>query len=396
MVKPSDIQITRVAVRGFRSLENVTVSLSPVTVLVGPNGSGKSAFVDALAFLRQALYQSPQDAFRGRGGIEEVITRTGTKPNCISLEVGLESRTSTPFQGSYRVKFKAIDERTRFSLEEERCEFTMGPESDRTSGQFVIEGGEWKESIPGAKPRLAENRLGLPLMSSTAEFAPIYDALTSMCFYNIIPDNLKAMQAPEDGGRLAPDGSNAAVILRRLRQTDETLYRTVVKAVSQIVPSIRAITAEKRGNKLTLTFDESFKEKPPVSFDALSMSDGTLRVLGILLAIYQADAPSLVALEEPETAIHPGAAATLVEAIQEAARRTQILITTHSPDLLSRFDVDALRAVERRDGVSVIRPIAQSQREAIEHRLFTAGEIHRMEGLPLPFYRSIILSEVIR
>jgi predicted ATPase len=72
----------------------------------------------------------------------------------------------------------------------------------------------------------------------------------------------------------------------------------------------------------------------------------------------------------------------LAEALQEAALRTQILITTHNPDLITRFDVDALRAVERNaDGVTVIAPVAESQREAIRRRLFTAGEIHRIEGL---------------
>jgi predicted ATP-dependent endonuclease of OLD family len=72
----------------------------------------------------------------------------------------------------------------------------------------------------------------------------------------------------------------------------------------------------------------------------------------------------------------------LAEALQEAGLRTQVLITTHSPDLISRFGTEMLRAVERTpDGVTVIAPIIESQREAIRRRLFTAGELHRIEGL---------------
>jgi len=112
------------------------------------------------------------------------------------------------------------------------------------------------------------------------------------------------------------------------------------------------------------------------------MSDGTLHALGILLAAYQENPPTLIAFEEPEARVHPGAAAVLAEALQEAGLRTQVLLTTHSPDLITRFDVDALRAVERTaSGATVIAPIAESQREAIIHRLFTAGELHRIEGL---------------
>lgn len=90
----------------------------------------------------------------------------------------------------------------------------------------------------------------------------------------------------------------------------------------------------------------------------------------------------MIAFEEPEAAVHPGAAAVLAEALQEAGLRTQVLLTTHSPDLITRFDVDALRAVDRNaSGVTVIAPIVESQREAIRRRLFTAGELHRIEGL---------------
>lgn len=379
MSKFSDALITRVAVRGFRSLENVVVDLEPVTVLVGPNGTGKSSFVDALAFLQQSLTVSPQEAFRSRGGVKQVRTLTGQRPPTLAIEVDIKSRAEGLFSGSYSARFRLKADNT-FSIPEEVCEMTTGTE--RTVHRFVVQHGKWIESVAGAEPKLTRNWLALPVLSGIEYFAPMYNALTTMHPYNVTPEALRAWQESGRGDQLALDGSNAVSVLKQLIDEDEPLYRRIVQAVSQIVPSIREITPKGLARALTLAFSESFVGHKDVSFDASSMSDGTLQVLGILLAVYQPEAPTLVGFEEPETAVHPGAAAVLAEALQEAGLRTQILITTHSPDLITRFDVESLRAVDRTaDGVTVIAPIAESQREAIRRRLFTAGEIHRMEGL---------------
>jgi len=377
----SEAIITQVQVQGFRSLENVTLELAPVTVLVGPNGSGKSAFVDALAFLQQALYSSPQVAFDSRGGFEEVITRTGHRPNTVSIQVQIQSRTPGAFSGSYFVRFR-LKKRPSPLAVQESCEITTGPE--RTVQRFEVEDGKWTRSAAGLEPQLAKGRLALPLMTGLESFAPIYNALTSICVYHIGLETLRARQKADPGARLAMDGSNAASVVQRLLETDDPAYQRVVQTIAAVVPSIRGIGVKTRPGEreLTFTFSESFVGHQDVQFLAAGMSDGTLHVLGILVAAYQENPPALIAFEEPEAAVHPGAAAVLAEALQEAGLRTQVLITTHSPDLLTRFETEMLRAVERTlDGVTVIAPIAESQREAIRRRLFSAGELHRIEGL---------------
>jgi len=377
----SEALITRVVVRGFRSLEDVAVDLEPVTVLVGLNSSGKSSFLRVLDFVSDALRSSPEEAFSRKGGIGHIITRTGKRPNTISLQVKIASRTEGAFSGTYLVKFGKLDENTEFCVLEETCEMITEPEG--TPHRFKVIAGEFQESTEGVKVDLAESRLALPIFSGIKHFAPMFEALTSMYFYSIEPDVIGETQILGVGERLNLSGSNAASVLERLKSADPISFRNVVEIISRIVPSIQDVVVKRRSPSFgTVSFEEMFSNEQPISFDALDMSEGTLRALAILLATYQAKPPTLVAIEEPETAIHPGAAAVLAEALQEAGLRTQILVTTHSPDLITRFDVESLRAVERTaDGVTVIAPIAESQREAIRRRLFTAGEIHRMEGL---------------
>jgi predicted ATPase len=95
------------------------------------------------------------------------------------------------------------------------------------------------------------------------------------------------------------------------------------------------------------------------------------------------DRPTLIVYEEPENGLYARSLRSLFELISEASQYTQVIITTHSPDLMSLFDVDALRVVEMTPEGTKIGPVADWQRQAIRDRLFPPGEIMRMEGLQM-------------
>ena len=124
-------------------------------------------------------------------------------------------------------------------------------------------------------------------------------------------------------------------------------------------------------------------------FLANNMSDGTLRALGILVALFQERHDPkkrvlLVGVEEPEIALHPAAAGVLLDALRDAADNTQIIITSHSPDLLDDKDLDpeSILAVEARDGITVIAGIDEAGKSAVRDRLYTtAGELLRLDQL---------------
>ena len=131
----------------------------------------------------------------------------------------------------------------------------------------------------------------------------------------------------------------------------------------------------------------SVGEVNPWASHANNVSDGTLRALGPLVAVAQlADGGvpvRLVGIEEPETALHPAAAGVLMDALREAAVHTQVVVTTHSPDLLDQIDpeTDRLLAVQMRDGNTEIGPIDRASREAIRKHLYSPGELLRMDQL---------------
>ncbi len=142
------------------------------------------------------------------------------------------------------------------------------------------------------------------------------------------------------------------------------------------------------GPRETLEFRQDVKgAKHPWKFYATNVSDGTLRALGILVAVMQlADRSTpvrLVGIEEPETALHPAAAGALMNALTEAAEHTQVIVTSHSTVLLDELDVDehAPLVVISEQGETRLAPMDSASRESIHNHLYSAGDLHRMDQL---------------
>jgi hypothetical protein len=114
---------------------------------------------------------------------------------------------------------------------------------------------------------------------------------------------------------------------------------------------------------------------------AAQESDGTLRVAAILTALFQQPPLSLIGFEEPELAVHPGAIPLLFDFLKEASTCSQILLTTHSPDLLDLLDIDEIRVVERRGGATAVARVEERQRELVRKRLLSTSDVLHAEGL---------------
>ena len=107
-----------------------------------------------------------------------------------------------------------------------------------------------------------------------------------------------------------------------------------------------------------------------------------VRLLALLVALNQRRPLPLIGIEEPELTVHPGSLAVLADLINEAALRSQVIVTTHSPDFVDSITeykaVDSLRIVELVDGATNVASVAKAQVEAVRERLFSPGELHRM------------------
>ena len=241
--------------------------------------------------------------------------------------------------------------------------------------------------MPGLGPALDPAALALPVVGGEERFAPVLKTLASMRVYSIDPGKVGEMQDPDSGVTLRPDGSNAASVLQEIdRRSHGDDSQRICEILGSIVPNTTRVYPSKQGNKLTLEFTQEWGEKKRLKFEAFSMSDGTLRALGLLTAVYQPAAPSLIVIEEPEATIHPGALGTVLDILRTASRKMQVVVTTHSPELLdAKWIQDShLRIVTWHEGATRVTPVSDASRQALREHLMGAGELLRSNALNAP------------
>ena len=368
-------RIRQAYIRNYKSLGQVAVQLGPFCVFIGPNGAGKTNFVDALTFVHDCLSESVELAFKNRGGIGAVRRRSAGHPTHIGIRLILDLPGGLTADYAFEIAAKPTEQ---FSIAKERCVVGKFMEQEHI---FEVEDGRFTRDIPGIKPRVSPDRLALFAASATEEFRPVYDFLTSMLMYSIVPGRLRELQEPDPGNFLKRDGSNAAAVLKRIRdenQNDER-YDRLCSLLSKVVQGIVKVEYRSMGQRETLQFKHDVGLKHPWTFEALNMSDGTLRALGVLLAVYQRGHARVVVIEEPEATIHPAVTELIVQVLMDASLERQVLLTTHSPDILDYKGLEdtQIRVVTIERNATLIAPVSKAGREAIRDRLYTPGELFR-------------------
>lgn len=370
--------VSSVSIRNYKSIARCRVDLGPLTLLVGPNGAGKSNFLDSLRFVADALNTTLEFALRDRGGIQSVRRRSRGHPTHFGIRLDLR----LPDGRAAHYAFKIGAERDgAFSVQREECRiYASLPEPEVF---FVVEDGKVTASSAEVGSILEPDRLALVTLSGLAEFRAVYDPLRRMGFYNLNPQRIRNLQDPDPGQLLARDGRNLAALVRELgRYEDGQILQQVADHLRAVVPGVLGVEHKPIGPKETIEFRQLVAgDEHPWRFLAENMSDGTLRALGILVAAFQAGTNgrrvSLVGIEEPEMALHPGATEVIAVALLLASQTVQLIATTHSPDLLDHKEIrdEHLLAVSAERGETIIGPLDSVVRSALRDRLYRPGEL---------------------
>jgi predicted ATPase len=381
-------QITRVVLENYKSIAECDVRLQPLTIVVGPNGAGKSNFLDALQFVSDVLLDGFDRSISDRGGIEELLHHAPGKtedryPRTLGVHLSLQ--THDDIGARFSVVLRSIAPGDYFVAHEE-C--TVEQRGDKFPGPYYrLESGNLETNMALLKPvtsTQAPDRLILQRAAAYPEFASVYRALSAIRSYHIDPVALRVPRALGQTSALSQDGTNIASVLRGLAQSGNGRLDRIQRYLAALLPGFEGVEIRHVAGLGILYFRMTSADgRAKTDYPITSMSDGTLRALVVLVALFQTPASTLNLLEEPETAVHPGAIRVLLDAMFEASERNQILITTHSPDLLDQKDIpeDSVLAVEAEEGVTRIGPIDDVGRSAMRDRLFTAGELLRTGGL---------------
>ena len=396
--------LTRAEVSNYKSIAAVDLNFEAENVIVGQNGVGKSNLLDAFHFMRDAIRDGLDQAITRRHGILSIRRWSKTRPYNISMKFCFKSPKGS---GDYR--FVIASGGGDFSVVEEEAHwfgpnpFVMTPRgeiAEKVHFRFGRSGNnkfhfDVPEDIFGkvGRPNISGSELLMTQFGQSSPgplgyfFQQLRDELSSFGAYSIYPNRIREPQTISNLEVLADDGSNLASIVRQMRSTTFRASRdALTNAMRQVLPILTEIRIESAGGFYVPVF--RVKETESITGHDLNMSqisDGTLRMLGMIAAFYQPKSPSKIAIEEPEQMIHPGLLPILIDSARDYLdnrdRNRQVFITTHSPNLLDLFKPESVIGATFENGVSKFSRLSSRQMAIIREGLYTPGELMVVEGI---------------
>jgi predicted ATPase len=363
--------IKEIHIQNFKSIRDVRVDLTPVTVLIGRSGAGKSNFIRAIRFVRNYLVD-PGKAVQIEGGWNRIFPFGAKEDLHFSIRFKIPGYES---DFSYQVVWQAHPHTADLVVSEERL--LLG-------GNVIFgrSGKQW-EAWPDARPKPnVQPVLYISSFPTVTEAVLAFTALTSGIGWHDFPADVFLSSARDEKSQtkgLADSASNYLDVLRDLTQNLQSQHsrRQILARIRQINPSVCSLELDSiiKPTRIVVTHEVG-NERIPLELS--QESDGFRRYYAHLLALYQFPSKQLLMFEEPENGIYPGALQNLAEEFRSAfeQERGQVLLTTQSPALLDGFDPDSIRVVEVDDNQSTrIGRLEPAQLQAVKDHLLVPGEL---------------------
>ncbi len=376
--------LQKLSLRNFRSVKDEVIVFPNPLFLVGRNDTGKTNVLEALSFLSDCMGLPLRTAVDSRGGFSRLSHQHSAgepeeAPIYVRADFFLKASQQT---GHYAFSLGFIGGSFYdFEVLHEQCYLT--DEAGETVW-FDREADQFRTNVSGFSLQLDIEALALPLASGTKAFAPVRRALEAMRVYAIEPNRMRESKASSDSRYLHRDGANVVSILQKMSARDPDVLERIRELLNAVVPSLTGLyLVNERNAEPVLMFTQEASQNAGFFFSASRMADGTLRVLGLLTAAMQEPPPAVIAFDEPELYLHPGAIGAVSDVIRMAAGRSQVIVTTHSPELIDGkwITPDNLRVVQKRDGATQVVGLDAAPRKTIRQNLMGAGELMRANAL---------------
>lgn len=363
--------ISRLSLKNWKNFHDVEAELRPRMFVIGPNASGKSNLFDALRFLRDLAQNGLRSAVRARGGVSAIRCLAAEERSAIELEIVLsddEGRTLW----RYALAFDQ-DSNERPRIERETVE-------DLRAGTVLLSRPDSKDG----KDEALRTQTALEQVAANRKFREIAVFLGQIAYRHIIP---QVVRAPSDfSSGVVPDDPYGRDFVARLwstpTETRKARLDRIVRVLNVAVPQLSEldVAVDDPGTAPHLVVRHEHWRHHTARQTEAQLSDGTLRLLGVLWALFEGDGPLL--LEEPELSLHAELVRHLPEMfgqVQQEIRKMrrqrgsgsrQLLVSTHSAELLSSGGIAAEEVLRLEPGPGGTRLEAASPSDK---ELFLAG-----------------------
>lgn len=396
--------IRKIRIVGYKSFDELELSLRPLMVIMGPNSSGKSNFLDALYILSRAVSEKnlktafdghrglPLESFYyGKEGYESNLSKKSLE--CMfEVDLALSERTISKIERLVREKRSGIESPgapKKKIITERFLRYILKIEILPKSGYLRVtdeclralkKNGEEKTRKPFLERM--EGRISLRMegqshptyydigLDHTVVSTPLYEPhyphiaafkeeLSNWSTYYLEPKTLMRKDVPlANVLGIGAAGENLAAFLNTLFTSHEKDFKLFNKALNIIMPTNVSIDIEKADKEGLVGFNIS---ESGAAFSSRLISEGTLRIIGLLAAVHPLNPSTMIAFEEPENGVHPVRLKVISDILKTAVEEygKQIIVTTHSPIFPNYFEIEDLYVCRRENMSSSIVPFPE-------------------------------------
>ncbi len=401
--------IRRVRIDGYKSLHDIEIELSPLTLIVGSNATGKSNLFDALRLLSRvvtslSLHEAftdhrgdPLEAFSySEGGLEALLQKEKAQFTIevdVELSQAIKTRTEQLIERyvspSNRITVRRSPKKANIteSLLRYRVSIFINPKTGalRIEDEYLVALRETQDGClyPNEKIRPFIEKIGNRIylrmegqdysveyesgLSYAVVSQPLYppyyphlialrEELASWQFYYLEPHLMREASPIKESHTITPFGGDLAAFYWTLQRTHLGQFCNIEKALQTFIPTIEGIQTEvTKDGLLRLKVKED-----GVEHSIKVVSEGTLRLLALLAILSPTNSASVVGIEEPENGVHPRRLRHIALLLQNASRKRQVIVNTHSALLLDYFDSEEIRIVQcfKKDGQTHFRVLS--------------------------------------
>lgn len=385
---------------GFRSFKALSWSPGDLNLIIGQNGSGKSNLLKFLELLRRSADGKLEDHILREGGLEQVLW--DNQAENLTIQLGLLLDGSDEHINPRNLEYSLIINKKGFEGDYKITQEILSGSKNIDNNKDIIkyferslpESSLWNNS--GTDSILIKIDSNETLLSQlTHPFVTEYLASKvqrSISSWRIFqscdtsPDSpIRRPTISRRDTTLSWDGSNLISVLHTLYTTNREFERSIdyamIAAFGEDYDKLVFPPAADKQIQLRIRWRTLKQERP-----AADISDGTLRYLFLLTILAHPEPGSLIAIDEPETGLHPAMMRIIAEYADEMSKRTQVVITTHSAEFLTACGgfVPNTFVIEWNDGASVIRQVSEEKlkfwlEDYTLGSLFSSGELEGME-----------------
>jgi len=358
------------------------IELRPLNILIGPNGSGKSNLIEIVGLLSKLPDKDPWSRVRETGGAPEWVWKgkgAGDSPPSLSVTTTADRVSVFSVRDGDKALFYSIGlwagsdafavMKERFLEIEDGEDGTLANQSayDRDESETALHYARSADILAPQNSKLPLSRSVLSMIGNVSTLAIIQprmgefaDSIERIAIYNdwVFGNGSKARSLQRSGfesNTLARDSINLAQVLKSMRDRgNQAVFESLIELMRKFYEPVKDVDTELLGAYLRIMIKEDgLSSRTP----AERLSDGTLHWLMLLIILLNPAPPPVICIDEPELGLHPDIIPTLADLLVDAAKRTQLIVTTHSTALIDAFsdDPEAVCICERVEGSTAIR-----------------------------------------